>query len=88
MPYFVLGFIAAMLTNTMIAIPEAPKSDLVATTNYLLALAGAASWPKCGHRGWATLLALGSRLWLTVWEIVPGLMALAFTTRADRRAIS
>jgi len=35
----------------------------------LLALAGAASWPRCGHRGWQMLLALGVAAWLAAWAI-------------------
>jgi uncharacterized integral membrane protein (TIGR00698 family) len=42
MPYFVLGFIAAMLINTMMPIPAEPKTLVIAGTNFLLALAGAA----------------------------------------------
>jgi hypothetical protein len=35
----------------------------------LLALAGAASWPRCGHRGWQALLVLGVGAWLVAWAI-------------------
>lgn len=35
----------------------------------LLALAGAASWPRCGHRGWLALLAIGGAAWMVAWAI-------------------
>lgn len=53
----------------------APASPIIATAYRLawaaglLALAGAASWPRCGHRGWLGLLALGGLAWLVAWAI-------------------
>ena len=35
----------------------------------LLLLAGAASWPRCGHKGWLALAALGAAAWLGAWAV-------------------
>lgn len=35
----------------------------------LLLLAGSTTWEKCGHRGWLSLVALGSGAWLVAWAV-------------------
>jgi hypothetical protein len=35
----------------------------------LLAMAGATSWPRCGHRGWLALLAIGAAAWAVAWVV-------------------
>ncbi len=42
MPWFVLGFIALMLANSVVAIPAAPKAWIVTGTTFLLSMALAA----------------------------------------------
>jgi len=42
MPYFILGFVAAMAVNSLIVIPGGPKSAIVTATTFLLSLALAA----------------------------------------------
>jgi len=42
MPWFVLGFIAMMIVNSVVAIPTAPKADIALATTFLLSMALAA----------------------------------------------
>jgi len=42
MPYFILGFLAAVLVNSTFPLPPIPKAAMVTVTNFLLALALAA----------------------------------------------
>lgn len=50
----------------------APASGLfyrIALTVGLFGLAGATSWPRCGHRGWSALAAVGVAVWLIALAI-------------------
>lgn len=70
MPWFVFGFIAAMVVNSLIAIPQSLLSDTATTTNFLLSMALAAMGlqTRIGslrQEGWKPL-ALGAFGWLFI----------------------
>jgi uncharacterized integral membrane protein (TIGR00698 family) len=70
MPYFVLGFIALVIVNSLVAIPAAPKSWIVLGTSFLLSLSLAAmgletDLRRLRARGLRALL-LGATSWLFI----------------------
>ncbi|TNM62816.1 YeiH family protein [Aliirhizobium smilacinae] len=70
MPWFVLGFIAIMLANSVIAIPADISRNIVTLTNFLLAMALAAmglqaNIGKLRAEGWRPL-ALGAFGWIFI----------------------
>lgn len=70
LPWFVLGFIAMILLNSVITIPVAAKPALVQGTNFLLAMALGAmgletDFAKLRAKGWKPLL-LGAAAWLFI----------------------
>jgi uncharacterized integral membrane protein (TIGR00698 family) len=65
MPYFILGFLAAVFANSMFAIPPMPKAALVAATTFLLSLSLAAlgletDFGKLRAKGMRPLLLCGA----------------------------
>jgi uncharacterized integral membrane protein (TIGR00698 family) len=70
MPYFVLGFIALAIVNSLIAIPALPKSWIVLFTTFLLSLALAAMGLETDIRKLRAKglrpLALGAAAWLFI----------------------
>ncbi len=70
MPWFVLGFIAMMLANSVISIPADISRNIVTLTNFLLAMALAAmglqaNIGKLRAQGWRPL-ALGAFGWIFI----------------------
>lgn len=76
MPYFILGFLAAVLVNSVFPIPPAPKAIIVTTTTFLLALALAAlglatDFGKLKAKGMRPLLLCGAgSIFLSVLSLV------------------
>jgi len=70
MPWFVLGFVAMMLLNSLGVIPEPEKAHLVQATTFLLTIALAAMGLetdvlKLRAKGWKPLL-VGAGSWLFI----------------------
>ena len=70
MPWFVIGFVAMMLFNSLDVIPHADKAYLVQITTFLLSVALAAMGletdvRKLRAKGWRPLL-VGAGAWLFI----------------------
>jgi uncharacterized integral membrane protein (TIGR00698 family) len=81
MPWFVLGFIAMMLLNSLDLIPPVDKIYLVQTTTFLLTVALAAmgletDFGKLRAKGWKPLL-VGAGSWLFISAFSLALIELA-----------
>jgi uncharacterized integral membrane protein (TIGR00698 family) len=81
MPWFVLGFIAMMLLNSLDLIPHVDKIYLVQTTTFLLTVALAAmgletDFGKLRAKGWKPLL-VGAGSWLFISAFSLALIELA-----------
>jgi uncharacterized integral membrane protein (TIGR00698 family) len=83
MPWFVLGFVAMMLLNSLGLIPQPEKAYLVQTTTFLLTVALAAMGletdvMKLRAKGWKPLL-VGAGSWLFIAAFSLVLVALAYS---------
>ena len=83
MPWFVLGFVAMMLFNSLDLIPQADKAYLVQATTFLLTVALAAMGletdvRKLRKRGWKPLL-VGGGSWLFISAISLVLIELTYS---------
>jgi uncharacterized integral membrane protein (TIGR00698 family) len=81
MPYFVLGFVALVICNSVVAIPAAPKGWIVLGTSFLLSLSLAAmgletDLRKLRARGLRALL-LGAISWLFIAGLSLALVEMA-----------
>jgi len=81
MPWFVLGFVAMILVNSLDVIPAAAKGETVTITNFLLAMALGAmgletDFKKLKAKGWRPLL-LGAASWLFIGSFSLALIELA-----------
>jgi uncharacterized membrane protein YadS len=81
-PWFVLGFVAMMLFNSLDLSPQVDKAYLVQTTAFLLAVALAAMGlqtdiRKLCAKGWKPLL-LGAASWLFISAFSLGLIELIY----------
>ena len=82
MPWFVLGFIAMMLFNSLGLIPPADKPYLIQATTFLLTVALAAmgletDFRKLRAKGWKPLL-VGTGSWLFISALSLALIELAY----------
>ena len=82
MPWFVLGFIAMMLVNSLDVIPPAKKIYLIQATTFLLTVALAAmgfetDFAKLREKGWKPLL-LGAGSWLFISALSLALIELVY----------
>jgi uncharacterized integral membrane protein (TIGR00698 family) len=82
MPWFVLGFIAMMLVNSLDVIPPAAKIYLVQATTFLLTVALAAmgletDFAKLREKGWKPLF-LGAGSWLFISALSLALIELVY----------
>ena len=80
MPWFVLGFVALVIVNSIVEIPAAPKAAIVTATTFLLSLALAAMGLETDIRKLAAKglrpLALGAMSWLFIAGFSLGLVEL------------
>jgi uncharacterized integral membrane protein (TIGR00698 family) len=70
MPWFVFGFVAMAILNSLVAIPAQPKAWLITTTTFLLSMALAAmgletDFRKLRAEGWKPL-ALAATAWIFI----------------------
>jgi len=82
MPWFVLGFVAMMLFNSLDLIPQADKAYLIQATTFLLAVALAAMGlatdvGKLRAKGWRPLL-VGAGSWMFISCLSLALIELAY----------